>query len=137
MIIKFIKKGAFFYTQNYIYNINVIFFKKGAFFYEITVNFYKMTAKKFVAYISVTINLSKIIIMKKVTVLTLTLSLVVLSCRQNDDILSTEDINTLKVIQSKNKNSVNINYEKITLTSEQKDLFASPVNDEVLLPPKK
>lgn len=75
-------------------------------------------------------------------------SLLLTSCRQNDDILSTEDIRTLNVIKKRNSDfgkttngelvkNINDNSSNTSLRSKIDTLMISSLNGEVILPPKK
>lgn len=75
-------------------------------------------------------------------------SLLIISCRQNDDILSSEDIKTLNVIKSRNSKFYSTSSEEVvknvngitketSLRSNIDTLMISSLNGEVILPPKK
>jgi hypothetical protein len=75
-------------------------------------------------------------------------SLLIISCRQNDDILSSEDIKTLNVIKSRNSKFYSTSSEEVvknvngitketSLRSKIDTLMISSLNGEVILPPKK
>ena len=75
-------------------------------------------------------------------------SLLIISCRQNDNILSSEDIKTLNVIKSRNSKFYSTSSEEVvknvngitketSLRSKIDTLMISSLNGEVILPPKK
>lgn len=76
--------------------------------------------------------------MKKILIISSALiGLVITSCRQNDDILSSEDVATLQIIQKHNNNPGNININQSGSVTSTPNPNAQTTFAEVIPPPKR
>lgn len=121
------------------HKITAIFFKNTLFLYEITVILNEITVQKFAYAYVFSIDLSKKIkVMKKLILLgSAIVTLVTLSCRQQDDLLTSEDTATLKIIQDKaSARQLNDGITDKNLQGNVQNERLSLVDNEPVKPPK-